>query len=153
MILISGQLKVAIGFQFNLELPSTQRLTNSLIHCIKSCFVTQSITNFMIQLILIKIGELSDFLYKELSIMFKQSITHMSYWFNRANLRRLSSSSLDFDSSSDEDNVKPNARLCRALSLTDRDPKNPWLQQCQQDSLHKLKERSDSSNVVGKLLL
>lgn len=40
-----------------------------------------------------------------------------------------------------------------ALAPLPPDSHNPWLQQCHQTTLHKLKQKSDSSNVVGELIV
>ncbi|KAL7646501.1 UNVERIFIED_CONTAM: hypothetical protein RMT77_001751 [Armadillidium vulgare] len=79
----------------------------------------------------------------------------------RRKLRRVSSSSLDYDSSSSNDELpsgphnpsSSSSRLGSVTYTTDGEPKNPWLAQCHQNHLHKLKQKSDSSNVVECIML
>ncbi|XP_066951440.1 inositol hexakisphosphate kinase 1 [Macrobrachium rosenbergii] len=83
-------------------------------------------------------------------------------------LRRVSSSSVELESEGEEDNSSspssPSSPTTTAtttttssrdenLSLTHPDTHNPWLQQCHQTTLHKLKQKFDSSNVVECIML
>ncbi|KAK7086103.1 Inositol hexakisphosphate kinase 2 [Halocaridina rubra] len=86
-------------------------------------------------------------------------------------LRRVSSSSVELESEGEEEDTSssPSAPASPTgtansttttssardenLSLTHRDTHNPWLQQCHQTTLHKLKQKTDSSNVVECIML
>ncbi|CAL4106510.1 unnamed protein product, partial [Meganyctiphanes norvegica] len=80
-------------------------------------------------------------------------------------LRRVSSSSLEYESEGDDDDDSPThcpASCSTSTSTTNantghsscgHNPNNPWLQQCHQSSLYKLKQKSDASNVVECIML
>ncbi|XP_069980444.1 inositol hexakisphosphate kinase 1 isoform X1 [Penaeus vannamei] len=84
-------------------------------------------------------------------------------------LRRISSSSVELESDEEDEHpvtppTSPNSACSAATntrtsadenisSLTHPDTHNPWLQQCHQTTLHKLKQKSDSSNVVECIML
>jgi len=80
-------------------------------------------------------------------------------------LRRVSSSSLEYESEGDDDDDSPThcPASCSTSSSTTNantghsscghNPNNPWLQQCHQSSLNKLKQKSDASNVVECIML
>lgn len=83
-------------------------------------------------------------------------------------LRRVSSSSLEYESEGDDDDDSPAhcPASCSTSSSTattnantghvvncGHNPNNPWLQQCHQSSLNKLKQKSDASNVVECIML
>ena len=68
---------------------------------------------------------------------------------------------MDFESDSDEDSPsttcnspashRSSSRVPSLNHITTGIPENPWVKHCHQTHLNKLKQRSDSSNVVGKL--
>lgn len=85
-----------------------------------------------------------------------------SFVFSRRCLRRVSSSSVELESegeeeapcspqdSSDLSSRASTRTTTTSLSSLPPDIHNPWLQQCHQTTLHKLKQKTDSSNVVGE---
>ncbi|XP_042215524.1 inositol hexakisphosphate kinase 3-like isoform X1 [Homarus americanus] len=83
-------------------------------------------------------------------------------------LRRVSSSSVELESEGEEEEPlsspqspsspsstanTTSARNESLSSLTHPETHNPWLQQCHQTTLHKLKQKSDPSNVVECIML
>lgn len=65
-------------------------------------------------------------------------------------MRRVSSSSIEYESEGEEETAS-GAKGGEALSTTHPDTHNPWLEQCHQTTLNKLKQKSQPSNVVGKV--
>lgn len=96
------------------------------------------------------------------------SVSEFQLWFViqstffRRCLRRVSSSSVELESegeeesscspqdSSDLSSRSSTRTTTTSLASLPPDTHNPWLQQCHQTTLHKLKQKSDSSNVVGE---
>ncbi|KAK3852225.1 hypothetical protein Pcinc_004151 [Petrolisthes cinctipes] len=67
-------------------------------------------------------------------------------------VRRVSSSSIEYESEGEEETAS-GAKGGEALSTTHPDTHNPWLEQCHQTTLNKLKQKSQPSNVVECIML